>query len=295
MLAQAWALQFGFMDGGMPGASYQDGKKMAMTLVGSKPLDSSSSSLASSKPPSPTQFLASRFTEITEELWKAGGKDKAATVSQTQSSNAFTMPLNLLPVSSSHAMSLALSTLQMTHHEEGTPHIPFFCPPFLSLLLSGISSSTLTLLYTQMNRVQSSTPSRFSHPPKTIACAKMQNKLLRTVPLNDKEKSSFKCRKYTYPHDLNLLPSVLHPHCAAKQHLHLWNPATLRSIPSALTMDDITRIQDVMCHAWAESTHKTYSSGLLVFHVYCDSCSIPEEDCTPAVLHDLGIMHGHDY
>jgi hypothetical protein len=47
-------------------------------------------------------------------------------------------------------------------------------------------------------------------------------------------------------------------------------------------MDDITHIQDIMCHAWAESTHKTYGSGLLVFHVYCDSCSIPEEDRTPA-------------
>jgi len=47
-------------------------------------------------------------------------------------------------------------------------------------------------------------------------------------------------------------------------------------------MDDITRIQDVMCHAWAESTHETYGSGLLVFHVYCDSRSIPEEDRAPA-------------
>jgi hypothetical protein len=47
-------------------------------------------------------------------------------------------------------------------------------------------------------------------------------------------------------------------------------------------MDDITRIQDVMCHAWAESMHETYGSGLLVFHVYCDSRSIPEEDHAPA-------------
>jgi hypothetical protein len=37
-----------------------------------------------------------------------------------------------------------------------------------------------------------------------------------------------------------------------------------------------------MCHAWAESTHKTYGFGLLVFHVSCDSRSIPEEDRAPA-------------
>jgi hypothetical protein len=37
-----------------------------------------------------------------------------------------------------------------------------------------------------------------------------------------------------------------------------------------------------MCHAWAESTHESYGSGLLVFHVYCDSRSIPELDRAPA-------------
>jgi hypothetical protein len=44
----------------------------------------------------------------------------------------------------------------------------------------------------------------------------------------------------------------------------------------------MTCIQDVMCLAWADSTHESYGSGLLVFHVYCDSRSIPELDRAPA-------------
>jgi hypothetical protein len=77
---------------------------------------------------SPAQFLASRFTEITEKLWEAGGKDEAATVPQIRSSSAFTVPLNPLPASSSHAMSLALSILQTTRREEGTPTFPSSAP-----------------------------------------------------------------------------------------------------------------------------------------------------------------------
>ena len=37
-----------------------------------------------------------------------------------------------------------------------------------------------------------------------------------------------------------------------------------------------------MAHAWASSTKKTYGSGLLVYHVFCDSKSILEDQHTPA-------------
>ncbi|KAG2346664.1 hypothetical protein BDR05DRAFT_974305 [Suillus weaverae] len=37
-----------------------------------------------------------------------------------------------------------------------------------------------------------------------------------------------------------------------------------------------------MVHAYAESTHETYRSRLLVFHVFCDSKAIPEEQRAPA-------------
>ncbi|KAF8164715.1 hypothetical protein B0H34DRAFT_786577 [Crassisporium funariophilum] len=37
-----------------------------------------------------------------------------------------------------------------------------------------------------------------------------------------------------------------------------------------------------MSNAWSESTHEGYSSGLLVWHVYCDKRSIPELQRAPA-------------
>jgi hypothetical protein len=37
-----------------------------------------------------------------------------------------------------------------------------------------------------------------------------------------------------------------------------------------------------MVHAFADSTRETYGSGLLVFHVFCDSKSIPEDQRAPA-------------
>ena len=37
-----------------------------------------------------------------------------------------------------------------------------------------------------------------------------------------------------------------------------------------------------MSYAWAEGTLKTYASGLLSWHIYCDSKDIPEVQCAPA-------------
>ncbi|KAG2054949.1 hypothetical protein BDR06DRAFT_971297 [Suillus hirtellus] len=39
---------------------------------------------------------------------------------------------------------------------------------------------------------------------------------------------------------------------------------------------DAQHIQDVMIHAWAGSTRKAYGSGILAFHVYCDSKAIED-------------------
>jgi hypothetical protein len=45
-------------------------------------------------------------------------------------------------------------------------------------------------------------------------------------------------------------------------------------------------ILDVVCTSWAESIKKTYEAGLLVFHVYCNSLSIPEDQRCP-INHNL--------
>ncbi|KAG2746293.1 hypothetical protein P692DRAFT_20739577, partial [Suillus brevipes Sb2] len=91
-----------------------------------------------------------------------------------------------------------------------------------------------------------------------------------------------------YSASLTPNPCHLRPHCPAKDRLYLWQPITKRSSKDAqgkhlpLNATDIERIWEVMVHAYAESTRETYGSGLLVFHVFCDSKTIPEEQRAPA-------------
>jgi hypothetical protein len=56
------------------------------------------------------------------------------------------------------------------------------------------------------------------------------------------------------------------------------------SIPgrNTLSFADQRRIPEVMIHAWEEDTRETYGSGLLVFHVFCDSNGTSESDRAPA-------------
>jgi len=37
-----------------------------------------------------------------------------------------------------------------------------------------------------------------------------------------------------------------------------------------------------MAWAWQDSTLSNYGSGLLVYHVFCDDCKIPEDQHAPA-------------
>ncbi|KAJ7939663.1 hypothetical protein B0H13DRAFT_2226260 [Mycena leptocephala] len=45
---------------------------------------------------------------------------------------------------------------------------------------------------------------------------------------------------------------------------------------------ELTRLLNVLAFAWAEGTHETYGSGLLSFHVFCDSKNVPELWRAPA-------------
>ena len=46
--------------------------------------------------------------------------------------------------------------------------------------------------------------------------------------------------------------------------------------------EEVERVFNVMSNAWAESTREYYSSGILVYHVFCDARNIPEELRAPA-------------
>ncbi|KAF5373365.1 hypothetical protein D9757_009741 [Collybiopsis confluens] len=90
-----------------------------------------------------------------------------------------------------------------------------------------------------------------------------------------------------YPQNLNPLSSPLRPHCPARDRLITWKPATKRSLkdaagnPLALPEEYLERIQMLMQTGYAESTRETYASGLLAFHVFCDTQNIPEDQRAP--------------
>ncbi|KIK90740.1 hypothetical protein PAXRUDRAFT_151282, partial [Paxillus rubicundulus Ve08.2h10] len=92
--------------------------------------------------------------------------------------------------------------------------------------------------------------------------------------------------KSTYPADLTPTPSPLQPACAARDCLKMRKPAlhpnhSLHAFPTIIQESDLSQIKDIIVHTWAESTKESYGSGLLVFHVFCDTKSIPDSDHTP--------------
>jgi len=106
----------------------------------------------------------------------------------------------------------------------------------------------------------------------------------------DSPKSSMRTKPRPAPYPAHLVPrpSVRRPHCLAREHLFLWKPASARQAVDAtshainLTDGDLEKILSVMSRAWAEGTLEMYASGLLAWHVFCDSKFIPEEQRAPA-------------
>jgi hypothetical protein len=43
-----------------------------------------------------------------------------------------------------------------------------------------------------------------------------------------------------------------------------------------------SRIRDALALSWSDSTKQTYGTGLLVYHVYCDSLNLSETQRAPA-------------
>ena len=88
-----------------------------------------------------------------------------------------------------------------------------------------------------------------------------------------------------YPQNLTPIPSLLRPHCLAKNRLREWTPIPLASASpdlTALSVVERERVKDTMLHAWEEDTRVSYGAGLLIWHCFCDSRSVPEAARAPA-------------
>lgn len=92
-------------------------------------------------------------------------------------------------------------------------------------------------------------------------------------------------RSRSYPKHLTPRISPLRPPCAARDRLRRWRPFSSRTNSpdgQSISEQDLKRILDVMNVSWAQGTRETYASGLLVYHVFCDSRNIAEQDRCPA-------------
>ncbi|KAF8802119.1 hypothetical protein BYT27DRAFT_7261237 [Phlegmacium glaucopus] len=120
------------------------------------------------------------------------------------------------------------------------------------------------------------------HIPSRITTASMKSSI--TLPDTAKPKNS---RPAPYPAHLILRPIDSQPHCLARDRLYKWKLFCSREavdavgMPVNLSDQDLDRIQAVLGCAWSESTREVYGSGLLAFHVFCNSKDLPEAQRTP--------------
>ncbi|KAJ3911469.1 hypothetical protein F5877DRAFT_55301 [Lentinula edodes] len=97
------------------------------------------------------------------------------------------------------------------------------------------------------------------------------------------------CTVCLYSTNLTPLTSALHPHMSAHNRLVSWKPANMTGHPLILTDEFINWVEQVLVNGYAKSTLETYTLGLLAFHVFCDSRSIPEEQHAPCSTDLLNI------
>ena len=90
-----------------------------------------------------------------------------------------------------------------------------------------------------------------------------------------------------YHTGLVLVPSDLCPNCLAQDRLQLWCPFSSWSGNTGhieVSESDLERILNVINVSWARGTRDVYGACLLVYHIFCDSHNIAEEDRSPTSL-----------
>ena len=85
--------------------------------------------------------------------------------------------------------------------------------------------------------------------------------------------------------NLTPIPSILRPHCLAKDQLRMWIPASTHPASPdniAANTNEQNRVKDTMVHAWEEDTRTMYRTGLLMWHCFCDEMGVSEWGRAPA-------------
>ncbi|KAG2091354.1 uncharacterized protein F5147DRAFT_823190 [Suillus discolor] len=247
-------------------------------------------------------------TATTKVLSKAGVMEGVETLRSTLSSSKSLIISTIPPHLTQFTQPTSkVRKTQRTHHlEESTEVRSSCCLPSQSPLNSIVSSSTPSS-YPQTQQTTARMTSRPSPATSLLIIIPMQNE---ATNLNSTETQSI---SYTntngsiinnpkfrvpipaahtatplpYKNGLTLIPSLLHPHCLARERLKLWFPLESRAASGtdgrilAILEEDLERVLTVMNLSWAVGTQECYGTGLLVFHVFCDERKVPESQRCP--------------
>lgn len=160
---------------------------------------------------------------------------------------------------------------------------------------SVVSRTKVFSLNPSPNRVKPPPPLYQSQPSQKANSSKPGSSLHKPLPVKRPARISLPAfqpspnRPAPYSPDLTPAPSPLRPHCLARDRLRLWKPSSSRHtrdsdgrLVGSLSEQDLSRIFEVTASSWADSTREAYGSGLLVYHIFCDSKAIPEDQPAPA-------------
>ncbi|KAF5339290.1 hypothetical protein D9757_014866 [Collybiopsis confluens] len=227
-----------------------------------------------------------KIWETTKEWWKDGGTDAAETETQTTYFDPFSRG-NTAPTTCSSPVSPSLPT-SPNSLSTTTPLIPQQNSVHTALLKTLLTKLNIDpqlgggpIVSGSLKRKAESWP--LSRIPGTRSPT---SSYPTTLPLANTQHVTT-ANTLRYPQNLNPLPSPLRPHCPARDRLIAWKPAAKRSLkdaaghPLVLPEEYLERIQMLLETGYAESTRETYASGLLAFHVFCDTQNIPEDQRAP--------------
>ena len=250
-------------------------------MDGLKPLDSSF--LHALSPRLASQASTSGSLETTKESSKVGGRAGVEIGKPTKYSDVSMTSQILTNAFLSHVTLPARKTQQTAPQVDSTHRLltssQLSASQSLSgnLLLTHISNLTTEQSTGRENPclVPSVTTNRLRHRP---SAAQVQ-------PHTPVPSPSCQPKPSAYSPNLCPLPSPLRPHCLARELLRRWRLSLNVSschLLVELAPEELERVFNVMSNAWAESTRESYSSGILVYHVFCDVRNIPEESRAPA-------------
>ena len=270
MPAQVLASALLLATNGGPGVLSRGGKQTAETSDGLKPLASSYLLALSAQQVNQGNISGSSVT--TGESLKVGGKAGAGIEKQTKFPGISTASQVLTNALLLHAM-LPVERTQLTHPQEDFTHLlisssqqsAFLSPPSNLSSISISDSPDCVPSFPNLdpvvttNRVLHSLAPTIIHPSPTPALKPRHSR--------------------PSPYSLKLTPqlSLLWPHCLAQDRLRSWRPSPAVCSHTTTQGEDLAQVFEVMSNTWAESTHESYSSGILSYHVFCDKRKVPED------------------